>query len=367
MSDFALHQPSAWALLLLPVVLLALLRARRLRRRSAVRFSAASPLAAAGTTWATRVRWVVPALRAAALVLLVVAIARPRTIDERARIPTEGIAIELVIDRSGSMLAQDFALEGRRVDRLAAVRAVVEEFVLGGDDLPGRPNDVVGLVTFATWADATCPPTLDHEHLVAAVRATEVSPSDEDRHTALGDAIALGLERLRSLEERAVEEGGSTIRGKVMIVLTDGESNAGDIDPLTAAEMARAFDVRIYTIGAGSDAAAVPVPATDPFTGRTRLVAQRVSIDEETLRAIAERTGGSYQRATDTDSLADIYARIDALERTEIADEGFVAWRELAVAPTRLGGTSIPPILALVIALLALETLLATTRLRSFA
>jgi Ca-activated chloride channel family protein len=357
------HQPSVWFLLLLLLVPLLWWRWAGGRRRGAIAFSSIEPLRRAGVTWAVRLRWIVPAVRTVAIVLLVVCLARPQKANERTRITTEGIAIELVVDRSGSMDATDFQIDGRPATRLAAVKKVVEEFINGGDKLPGRPDDVIGLVTFATYADSACPPTLDHDHLISAVREAKVSERNEDRATALGDAIALGVERLRGLEQRADLTRGRAIKSRILIVLTDGESNAGDISPTTAARLAAALDVKVYTIGAGTAGGRAP----GPLVGRSGLRLGRTSagIDEKTLKRIAEMTGGAYFRATDSNSLEDVYAAIDQLERTDIEQQRFTEYEELALGSVRLGRVVVPPLLTVVFVLLAVELLLANTRFRS--
>ncbi len=357
------HQPSVWFLLLLGLLPLLWWSRRGGRGRSTVAFSSIGLLGLAGASWAVRLRWLVTALRDSALAVLIICLARPQTADEHAHVFTEGIAIQMVIDRSGSMLAMDFEIDGRPVSRLEAVKAVVEDFVDGGDTLPGRPDDLIGLITFATWADGMSPLTLDHRYLITAVRQTEVSAIEEDRATAIGDAIALGVERMAGLD---TELGGDRrIKSKVMVLLTDGESNAGDIDPITAAKMAEAFDIKIYTIGAGTDRASAPVPMTDPFSGRRAMRRVPVSIDEETLRKIAESTGGRYFRATDADSLQEVYARIDELERTEIQQRRYTDYQELAVESVKLGGVTLPPLLSMAIVILGLQIVLANTRFRT--
>jgi Ca-activated chloride channel family protein len=264
------------------------------------------------------------------------------------------------------MRAVDFELDGQRTSRLEAVKRVVEQFVLGGSSLPGRPDDLIGLIVFARYADSRCPLTLDHDHLIDTVRTTQfvgVQNRDEEDGTGIGDALGLAVERLQSLDQRVEVRSADRIESKVIILLTDGENNVGDLDPLTAADMAAAFGIRVYTIGAGTDAAFAPVPVT--VGGRTVTRRMAVGLDEQTLRGIADRTGGRYFRATDTDSLEEIYARIDELERTEIEQRRYTDYQELAVEPTRLGGLAVPPLLAVVLLLLGLEVLLTSTRLRT--
>jgi Ca-activated chloride channel family protein len=357
-----LHQPSAWLLLLLLLLPVAWWRCRSPRRRPAVAFSSIEALLAAGPTWAARLRWIIPALRLVALALLIVCLARPQKPDEQTRVQTDAVAIQLIVDRSGSMRALDFQLSGRRVNRLDAVKGVVRDFVTGGGALPGRHDDLIGLITFATFADSRCPITLDHGHLIDTLDSTAFAPNSESG-TAIGDAVALGVERLRGLDERGDIAGAARIVSRVMILLTDGENNAGDFDPRTAAEMAAAFGIRIYTIGVGTKNAMAPYPAVDPF-GKEFIQHVPVSIDEDTLREIARLTGGRYFRASDTDSLQEIYARIDELEKTTIVQRRYLQFAELAIEPVRLGRVTIPALLPVVFVLLAIELLLAHTRFR---
>lgn len=360
-GELGFHPGSAWWLLLMPLVLLAWLPMLR-RRRPTITHAAGAELAAAGASWVSRFRWLPPLLRMLGLAVLVVCIARPIKANERSRVFVEGIAIQSVVDRSGSMAALDFTLEAGRVDRLTAVKKVLTDFIEGDGDLPGRPDDLVGLITFAKFADTVSPLTLDHAHVADAIDGVRIATDRSEDGTAIGDAIALAVERLRELDDRA-DENGRRIKSRVIVLLTDGENNAGDIDPETAAEIAGAFDVRIYTIGVGSDGVA-PMPARDPF-GRQVMMRQRVSIDEDTLTRVAEATGGRYFRATDTDSLRDIYASIDELEKTTTEQRRYRLYRDLAVSSLDLGPLTVPPLLLLAIGLLGLEQLLVHTRFRT--
>lgn len=359
------HQPSVWFLLLVLILPLLWWRWRMPRRRAAIAYSSIETAEHIGSTWAVRLRWMVPALRVCALALLIIALARPRMGDEQTRISTQGIAIQLIVDRSGSMRAMDFKLGGRQVDRLSVVKNVVQSFVLGGDNLSGRPNDIIGLIAFASFADTLCPPTTDHAHLIDAVKQMRIATQREESATAIGDAIALGVERLRSLEAAqhlSVVSQDAQIKSKVMILLTDGENNAGDIDPLTAAQMAAAFGIKIYTIGAGTKDGLALVPDTDIFGQPMRIP---VSIDEESLTKIAELTGGRYFRATDTSSLQQIYAQIDDMEKSKVQENRFVTYKEAAVQEVSIGGVSVPPLLLIALVLLGAEALLSNTRFRT--
>ena len=359
--NLGFHPGSEWLLLLLILVPLAWVPRWR-RRRAELTFSSVKVLEPAGKSWVSRLWWLPTTLRTLGLIVLVVCIARPIRANERSRVSVEGVAIQSVIDRSGSMAAMDFIIDGGRVDRLTAVKKVLREFVEGGDDLEGRPTDLVGLVAFARYADTASPLTLDHPHVLNALDAVEIAMNRNEDGTAIGDAVALAVERLRELEERG-DDAGRKVKSKVIVLLTDGENNVGDIDPETAAEIAAAFDVTLYAIGVGSDGAA-PIQVRDPFG---RMVTQRipVSIDEETLTKMADTTGGKYFRATDTEGLKEIYEEINRLEKTTTEEQRYKLYRDLAVKPLKMGGLHVPPLLLLALILLATEQLLIHTRFRT--
>ena len=360
-GEFGFHPGSAWWLVLLPLAALAWLPAWR-RRRPTLAHSRVGLLVGSGRSWVSRFRWLPPLLRCLAIALVVVSIARPITANEQSRVFVEGVAIQSVVDRSGSMEAVDFELDAGRVSRLTAVKKVLTEFIVGDDELSGRPDDLVGLITFARHADTASPLTLDHAHVVGAIDAVDIARIQSEDGTAIGDSIALAVERLRELDDRS-DSDGRRIKSRVIVLLTDGENNAGDIDPDTAAAIAEAFDVKIYAIGVGSNGVAM-IPARDLF-GNVRMIPQRVSIDEETLQRISESTGGRYFRATDTDSLRDIYAEIDRLEKTTTEQRRYRLYRDLAVSGTSVGGLRLPPLLLPAVLLLALELLLSNTRFRT--
>jgi Ca-activated chloride channel family protein len=359
-----------WMLALLPFAALAAVAAFRTPR---VRVSDSALVAGAGRGLVARLRPLLPLLRVLALALLAVCLARPIKANEQTRVLVDGIAIGLVVDRSGSMEAMDFTIGGEPATRLAALKETVRDFVSGGDGLVGRPNDLVGLVTFSRFADSICPLTLDHEHLLAALDAVRLAANREEDGTAIGEGIALGVERLKEVGGQARpalpdgtparEPTRPPVKSRVLILLTDGENNAGEIDPLAAADLAKAYGIRIYTIGMGTRGLA-PFPARDPFGNRVMTRVQ-VLIDEDLLTEVANRTGGKYFRATDSRSLAAIYAEIDRLEKTETEQRRYLQWTDLAVTGVRLGDLDLPPLLALVAILLAADLLLASTRFRS--
>jgi len=228
-------------------------------------------------------------LLALALVLLVVSMARPRTPQQETRVTREGIAIMMVVDQSSSMDARDMVEEDRSINRLDVTKDVFRDFVLGTDRTAGRgrPDDLIGIVTFARYADSLCPLTLDHGNLVNIVKDLEIVSQQDEDGTALGDGLGLAVERLRR----------SKAKSRIAILLTDGVVNAGVIDPLKAADLASQCDIKVYCIGVGTRGVA-PTPGRD-FFGRTVLVPRPVEIDEATLRQIAEKTSGKYFRAVD--------------------------------------------------------------------
>lgn len=287
------------------------------RSTSAVRYSSLSLTDRAPRSWRVRLSKLPAVLMAVAVVSLAVALAGPRTPDAETKVSREGIAIMMVVDRSGSMQARDLVKDDLSVDRLAVVKDVFQEFVLGGDAGRGRPDDAIGLVTFAGYADSLCPLTLDHGNLVTMVADLEIVKRRDEDGTALGDGLALAIERLRR----------SKAKSKVAILLTDGVNNTGSIAPDQAAELAVTQGIKVYCIGAGTEGLA-PFPAIEPFTGRQVLRRTYVEIDEETLKEIANETGGRYFRATDRDGLAEIYAEIDRLERTKVTEIQYLQYTE---------------------------------------
>jgi len=282
-----------WALLALPLPLLVWGLASRAPETpgAALRVPFYGALARARAdargSWSRPGLW----LQIAAWVLLVGAAAQPRWIGEPRAVPTQGRDLMLALDLSGSMETPDFELAGRAVDRLSAVRAVAREFVRA------RVGDRVGLVLFGTRAYLQAPLTLDRDTVIEFLDESELGLAGEE--TAIGDAIGLAVKHLQG---RPSEE-------RVLVLLSDGASNAGAIDPVQAARLAAEQGIRIYTIGVGGGRAAFPA-------GLLGLGAS-AALDEQTLQQIAHSTGGRYFRASDTAELAAVYREIDALEPTE--------------------------------------------------
>ncbi len=351
------HSP--WYFLFLILLPLVIWRLFAKRRNPAVGFSSVSLAKRISPTLRQRLMWLPAALTIGAIVFLIIGLSRPREGREQTIADSEGIAIELVVDRSGSMQAMDFKIDGQNVDRLTAIKNVAGKFVSGGDELDGRFSDLVGLITFAGYADGLTPPTLDHSFLVGRLNETQIVTQRSEDGTAIGDAIALAVEKLNDLDDRQKEK----VKSKVIILLTDGENTAGELEPVEAAEIAQTIGIKIYTIGVGTRGQA-PIPVRDSFTGRQTIRMMPVNIDEATLKKVAETTGGQYFRATDTDSLVKIYEEIDALEKTKVEARHFVDYRELAVQPFQAGSLGLPPFLMIAFTLLASRLLLQQTWLR---
>lgn len=329
----ALRLYSPFWLVLAPVALGALWWRLRPRRRPAAVFSSVADLKNLPVTLAQRLRRGLPYLYGLGLCLLITGLARPQAGKSESRLTGEGIAIEIVLDISGSMEALDFQLEGRDVSRLTAVKHVIQEFVLGsrGSGLSGRADDLVGLVAFGGFADSKCPLTLDHGALVDIVQGLEVPKPVRDRQgrvinaqalqeelsTAIGDGIATGVDRLR----------GAKAKSKVLVLLTDGDSNAGVVDPREAAQIAAESGIRLYTIGIGQSGV-VPIPQEDEFGNRV-LVPAQFRIDEELLKDMARTGGGKYFHASDSEGLARVYAEIDKLEKSEFEETKYSEYTEL--------------------------------------
>lgn len=292
----------------------------RWSRRSAAHalYATVSRLPQGARSWRLRLAWVPAALAAVACAAWVVALAGPRVGKRNSLVRADGIAIMMVVDTSSSMLALDLSDERGEKTRLDAIKEVFGRFVMGGPALRGRPADAIGLVSFAAYADTRSPLTLDHGNLLAALDATQiVEPRSSEDGTAIGDGLALALGRLQQ----------SPAKSKVVVLLTDGENNAGEQDPRGVAKLASQLGIKIYTIGAGTTGNA---PVRLGQGAGSRLVSMAVRIDEALLRDIAEQTGGRYFRATDAAALAQIYATIDRLETVELSQERFLEYRYFA-------------------------------------
>ena len=322
------HSPF-WFLLLIPLALLVIWR-EFCGTHVGIVYSDVSVLRRAPKTILLRLRRVVSWFPHLALALLIVALARPQAGREDFRVKTEGIAIMMCVDRSGSMQAMDFRHEGRWSTRLEAVKWTFREFVLGNDQLPGRPNDMIGLIAFGGFVDAVCPLTLDHTNLVAMLETLQLAEVNrdalgqvvaasfvnEERLTAIGDALVEAVERIRDV----------TAKSKVIILLSDGEQTAGIATPQEGAAVAKAYGIKVYTIGVGSTGDAAFIEQ-DAF-GKDILTHQSVILDQRTLMEIARETGGQYFNAQNFQALEEVYAQINTLEKTELEGRQYTKYRE---------------------------------------
>ncbi|MCW8129759.1 MAG: VWA domain-containing protein [Planctomycetota bacterium] len=344
-------------LLLAPLLALGVWWQQRKKHRPAAIFSSVEGLRGLPVTFMQRLKRLLPWLQFLGLLCLSVALARPQRGVSETLVRTEGVAIEAALDISGSMDAMDFALRDEAVTRMEAVKHVFAEFVSGDRaNLPGRPNDAIGLVAFGGYADSRCPLTLDHGALLDVVSSLETPKPVTDRHgnvlnqelwkeeslTAIGDAIALSIERLEQVQAKS----------KMVLLLTDGVSNAGVIAPKDAVALARQKGVKIYTIGIGRNGLA-PFKVPDGFGGY-ELEKARVEFDDTLLKDAAEATGGRYFHADNTEALKGVYAEIDRLERSITEKAVYMEYHELYAWPLALG-----------VLLLLLQGLLASTRFRT--
>lgn len=291
-----------WALLLIPVLAIVYWR-RRQRMVTEVTFSSLQPFDHTPRSLRERLRDVPLGLRLFALALFIIALARPQSVSSRENVSTEGIDIVLLLDISGSMLAEDFS-----PNRMEAAKQVAQEFI------DARTSDRIGLVIFSAESFTQCPLTTDYPVLKSLLK--EVKNGMIEDGTAIGLAIANGVNRLKD----------SKAKSRVMILLTDGVNNRGEIDPITAAKIAATYGIRVYTVGVGAQGEA-PYPVQTPFGIQRRLIP--VDLDEKTLNAIADMNGGKYFRATDNRTLKAIYREIDKLERSKIEVTAYKRYSEL--------------------------------------
>jgi Ca-activated chloride channel family protein len=325
-------QDPLWLFLLALLAVIGVLAIRR-QRRVAVLFSDVSILCTLPATWALRLKRAVPWLRLLGLAMVIAALARPQYGTEEFRIHTLGIAIQMCIDRSGSMAALDFNVDGQQVDRISVVKRVFREFVMGKGKLPGRPDDLIGLITFGGFVEPKCPLTLDHSALLQVLDAVEIPHPifnakgeeinarlwQEDSQTAIGDCLALAAQQLKEVKAKS----------KIIILLTDGEQTAGVLQPMDGAKIAKTLGVRVYTVGIGTNGMVqIPDPYPDAF-GRRVLHQQVFPLDERTLKEIADATGGKYYGAQDVESLENVYADIDRLEKSAAEGRLYSEYHEL--------------------------------------
>jgi Ca-activated chloride channel family protein len=324
---------SPWAfLVLLSVPLALLLRARFAGRLGSLRFSSTGHARQLGQSWRQRFAWVPTALRVLALVSLAVALARPQQGREQSRDVSKGVAIEMVVDRSGSM-STEMQFAGEHQSRLDVAKQAFRDFVMGdGGKLPGRPNDLVGMVTFARYADTVCPLTLAHGAAMEFLKSIQVASRREEDGTSIGDAIALAAARLKTAEETLSRETGKDqkdfdIKSKVIVLLTDGQNNAGRRSPAEAAALAKSWGIKIYAIGIGGEEG---MARQSGMFGEF-MVPVDEGVDKETLKGIASATGGAFYMAENAEGMRSICREIDRLERSEIESVRYLDYREIFI------------------------------------
>lgn len=291
-----------YLLLLLPLILLWYWRHNK-KRSPAITYSNLELFDGLKKSLRERLRHLPLFLRLLGLSFLIIALARPQTFSSGENVYTEGIDVAMLLDISGSMLAEDF-----KPNRLEAAKNVIDEFV------SGRTTDKIGLVVFASESFTQCPLTIDYPVLRGLLK--EIKSGIIEDGTAIGTAIANGVNRLKDSEAKS----------KVIILLTDGVNNSGEIDPITAAQIAKKFGIRIYTVGVGTIGEA-PYPFQTPFGKRYQMVP--VEIDEKVLNEVAEITDGKYFRATDNKKLEEIYNIIDTMEKTRVEITSYRKAKEL--------------------------------------
>lgn len=302
---------------------------RKRHRRATIRFSNIGLLKQIQSSKLNRWRHSLFLFRLLVITLIIMALARPQSGHTEEEITTEGIDIVLAIDVSSSMLAEDF----RPKNRIQAAKLVAKEFI------EGRHNDRIGMVVFSGKSYTQCPLTLDYGVLINFMKDIQVGMIEDG--TAIGLAIANTVNRLKDSEAKS----------KVGILLTDGRNNAGEVDPVTAAKVAKVYGIKFYTVGVGTRGEAL-YPVDDPFLGK-RYVRMPVDIDEEMLQQVADISAGKYFRATDSESLEKIFKEIDSLEKTKIEVKEYTRYSELFVNW-----------LWAALALLLFEIVLANTRFR---
>ena len=330
--SFRFETPWALVVLLVPALLWLWQRRRgRGRRRAAVAFSSVANASRAGLSWRQRLLWLPGAVRYLAIAALGVALARPQAGRELVQDVSQGIAIEMVLDRSGSM-QYELEFEGRTLNRLDTAKEVFKRFVFGhGRSLPGRPNDLIGMIAFARYADTICPLTLSHGVLKPFLDPVRLVDREDEDGTAIGDAVALAAARLHTAEETMARQTSKNkdsyqIKSKIIILLTDGENNCGRRRVEEAGDLAAQWGVKIYAIGIGGGEAfrVISTPLGD-----YRQAISLPPMDTRPLEELASRTGGLFRLASDAQSLQAVYEEIDRLERSEVESVRYVNYKEL--------------------------------------
>lgn len=320
---------SPWLLLLLLGVPMLAWWSGRARARGAVVYSSVDLIDSAAGTLRARL-WRVPGLLTAlGASALIIAIARPQTGVGEVRTTAKGVALSIVVDRSASMqLPLRFA--GKTQMRIDVVKQVFKEFVQGnGEDLPGRTEDLIGLVTFARYAETVCPLVRIHDTLVKLVDSVNLATEQWEGGTAIGDGLSLAAARLKTAEEELTKRNQAEnnpdfiLKSKAIVLLTDGDENVGEVAASEAAQMCKEWGIKIYAIGIGDESGGVV------RAGGTRAtIMPGQGFDETLMKTIASATGGAYWRAVDGEALRRAYAAIDELEKTEIESVEYTSYQE---------------------------------------
>ncbi len=352
-SNLHIAAPWAFALLLVPIILLFI----RVRKLPAVSLPTHSIAAGLPKSLRQRLLWLPRFLLLLAMVAATLALARPQLGEGKVLTSTDAVAIQLVVDRSGSM-ALPITADGEEISRLDAVKRVVRDFLLGdGKSLAGRPADIIGLVQFAKYADTACPMVRDHKAVVSLVEAIRTAAQRFEDGTSIGDGLALAAARLHTAEQdlqarhdelKTAAPDDFRIKSKIIVLLTDGDNNAGTHDPLEAAKLAAQWGIKVYTIGLGGDTYMLQ---RGPFGDMK--IPVRGDVDAKTLKAIADATGGKFFSAQDGGALRNIYTEIDRLEKSNIKTIDYTDYTELFA-----------PIAYTSLALLGLHVLFSATWLR---
>lgn len=307
MSGIAFNEPLFLYLLVVIPVMIAFYIFKQQKSSAALRVPGLHQFAKAGITFRHYLRHILFTFRTIAIAMLIIVLARPQATDKFQNTSTEGIDIVLAVDISGSMLARDFT-----PNRLEAAKNVATEFI------SGRPYDRIGLVIFSGESFTQCPLTTDHAVLINLLR--EVQSGMIEDGTAIGNGLATSINRIKDSQSKS----------KVIILLTDGVNNMGEIAPSTAADIAKTFGIRVYTIGVGTEGMA-PYPVQTPYG--IQYQDMPVEIDEALLQDISQKTGGKYFRATDNDKLSQVYKEIDKMEKSKIDVKQIIRKEEKYLMP----------------------------------
>jgi len=335
-------------LLLLPPLMI---YQRRQRRKDAVLYSSLALFDGTQRTWRQRLLFIPPLCLYLALASLIVCLARPQVESTGKREDREGIAIQLLVDISSSMDMEVDTPDGP-MTRMEVAKKVMEEFVAGdGKDLPGRPDDMIGVVSFARYSDSVCPMTLGHDALVYMIRELQINDRPNEDGTAYGDATALAAAQLKAQEDRELSQRGKggEMKSKVILLLTDGENNCGVQMPLQAAALAKEWGIRIYTISLQQ----TEKPREITTKEGKFLKPQQMTDSDRILEKMALSTGGVFRTAHDFDSLSSVYKEINELEKTKLEEVDFIQYDE-----------AFTPFALLALGLLFLRYLLTATVLR---